>query len=592
MAEDRVQRRLAAILAADVVGYSRLMGEDELGTLERLKAVRRELFEPATARYGGRIFKTTGDGALVEFKSAVEAVKSAVDIQRALAERDKELSEDRSVRLRIGISLGDVIVEGGDLYGNGVNVAARMERLAASGSICISGNVYDQVRGATDVAFEDLGEQMVKNIDRPIKAYSVHLEPASAAPVVPQPNEPLTLPDKPSIAVLPFTNMSSDPEQEHFSDGLAEDIITTLSHISNLFVIARNSSFVYKGQAVDVRKVAADLGVRYILEGSVRAAGNRLRVTAQLIDAVDGHHLWSERFDRRIDDVFAIQDEIMREIVTALRIKLSDGEQARMWLRGTDNVDAWSNAMEGVDLAAQGSANTVAEGRRLLERAVAIDPDYAAAHAWIAFIHYLNAHFGYSDDPADSWRRALAAAERALALDPDCAMALLCKGVLEILSAPANTGIDKCRHAVDLAPNDALLKIFLARALAYLGGLSELEEAEELLREAMRLNPYYPIHYYGILANVLEMRGHDDEAIQVLHGGLAQNPNYFAGHVRLASLLGLAGKLDDAKQHLAEARRINPRFGPHSLAEFYPTKNEAARQKFVKGLEAAGLDLS
>ena len=394
---------------------------------------------------------------------------------------------------------------------------------------------------------------------------------------------------KPSIAILPFTNMSSDPEQEFFGDGLSEDIITTLSKISNLFVISRNSSFVFKGQAVDVRKVAADLGVRYVLEGGVRAAGQRLRVTAQLIDAIDGGHLWADRFDRRMDDIFDIQDEIMREIVTALRIRLSDGEQSQVWLRGTENVEAWSNAMQGVDLTMQGAANTVAEGRRLFERAAAIDPDYATVHAWIATTHYMDGHFGYSDDPNASLRLAREIADRALAVDADSMIGLMIKGLVEVALELDPNGIDKCRRAAGMAPNDTLMKDVLARALTTLG---ELAEAEELLRDAMRLNPFCPVHYFGILANVLEMQQRDDEATALLRRAIAQNQDYFSGHLRLASLLGLAGQVDKAKRHAAEARRINPRFGRQSLAAFYPTNNQEALQRFINGLEAAGIDLS
>ena len=287
-----------------------------------------------------------------------------------------------------------------------------------------------------------------------------------------------------------------------------------------------------------------------------------------------------------MDDIFDIQDEIMREIVTALRIKISDGEQAQIWLRGTDNIDAWSNAMQGVDLTLQGAANTSTEGRRLLERAIAIDPDYATAHAWIATTHYMDGHFGYSDDPNGSLHLALEAANRALALDPGSVQGLVIKGTVEVQLELDLTGIDKCRRAVSLAPNDTFAKIALARTLTNLG---ELAEAERLLREAMRLNPYCPIYYFGILANVLEMRGRDEEAMALLRRALAQNQDYFSGHPRLASLLGLAGRLDEAKQHAAEARRINPRFGPRLLAAYYPTKNQAALQRFVSGLEAAGI---
>ena len=572
-----------------MVGYSRLMEADETGTITRQKAHRAELIDPEIATHGGRIVKTTGDGMLVEFPSVVDATECAVAIQRAMAEREAEIGAERRIQYRIGINLGDIVIDGEDILGDGVNIASRLEGLAEPGGVCISDVVHQSVTGKLDVAFEDLGEQQVKNIAKPLRVYSVLLGPGEDAMPQSRTADALPLPDKPSIAVLPFTNMSSDPEQEFFGDGLAEDIITTLSQLSNIFVIARNSSFVFKGEAVDVRKVARDLGVRYVLEGSVRAAGQRLRVTAQLIDAVDGDHLWAERFDRQMDDIFDIQDEIMREIVTALRIKMSDGEQTRIWLRGTDNVDAWSNALQGVDLLLQGAANSVSEGRRLLERAVAIDPDYATAHAWIAGTHYLDSHFGYSDDPKGSLQLALEGADRALSLDPGSLIGLVHKGCVEIALELETDGLDKCRRAASLAPNDAYMKIVLARVLTNLG---ELAEAEGLLREAMRLNPFCPIYYFGILANILEMQGRDEEAMNLLWRAIAQNQDYFSGHLRLASLLGLAGRLDEAKRHAAEARRLNPRFGPHSLATYYPTKNQAALQRFVNGLEAAGIALS
>ena len=584
-----MKRRLAAVFAADVVGYARLVRADEEGTLTRLKALQNGVIDPEIARHQGRIVKLMGDGMLVEFGSVVDAVRAAVETQRAVAGRNAQVPEDKRIVFRIGINLGDVVIDGDDIHGDGVNVAARLEGLAEPGGICVSGSVYDQVRDRIDIPFEDFGEQEVKNIDRPVRVWRWVAQDTAIAARPATAEGPLALPDKPSIAVLPFTNMSSDPEQEFFGDGLSEDIITTLSKISNLFVIARNSSFVFKGQAVDVRKVAAELGVRYVLEGSVRAAGNRLRVTAQLIDAVDGGHLWADRFDRQMDDIFDIQDEIMREIVTALRIRMSDGEQAQIWLRGTDDVDAWSNAMQGVDLTLQGAANTVAEGRRLLQRAIAIDPDYATAHAWIGTTHYLDGHFGYSDNPNASLHLALETADRALALDPGSAEGLMLKGAVEVNLGLDTNGIDTCRRAAGLAPNDTFMKIVLARALTNLG---ELAEAEGVLREAMRLNPYCPIFYFGILANVLEMQQRDEEAMVLLRRALAQNQDYFSGHVRLASLLGLAGRLDEAKRHAAEALRINPRFGSHSVATYYSTKDPAALQRFIDGLEAAGFALS
>jgi len=579
-----MERRLAAILATDVVGYSRLIRADEEGTLAALKVLRSDLIDPKIAEHHGRIVKLMGDGMLAEFPSVVDAVRAAVETQIAVAKHNADLPKDKRIEFRVGINLGDVVIDGDDIQGDGVNMAARLEGLAEPGGICVSGMVYEGVRDRIDISFEDLGEQKVKNIDRPVRVWQWSIDDRLKPST--RDSEPLPLPDKPSIAVLPFDNLSDNPEQGYFADGLTEDIIITLSKISNLFVIARNSSFVFKGQAVDVRQVSADLGVRYILEGSVRAAGKRLRVTAQLIDAVDGGHLWADRYDRQIDDIFDIQDEIMRDIVTALRIKMSDGEQAQIWLRGTDNVDAWTNALQGIDLTLQGAANTVREGRRLLERAVAIDPSYAAAHAWIGQTHYLDGHFGYSDDPNGSLRLALEAADRALVLDPDSVLGLLVKGSMEVQLALDASGIDKCRRAVDLAPNDTWVKLGLARSLTNLG---ELAEAENLLRDALRLNPYCPIYYFGILANVLEMQQRDEEAMDLLERALEKNQDYFSGHLRLASLLGLAGQLDEAMEHAAEARRINPRFSRATLANYYPANNEAALQRFMRGLEAAGI---
>ncbi len=369
MAEERVQRRLAAILAADVVGYSRLMGEDEEGTLSRLKTLRRELFYPKTKQYGGRIFKTTGDGAFVEFNSAVAAVKSASDIQEAIAERNAEVSEDQKILLRIGISLGDVIVEGSDLYGNGVNVASRMEGLAEPGGICVSGNVHEHIGRSLDVNFEDLGEQTVKNIDQPVRCYRVYPETA-----VQKPDSALTLPDKPSIAVLPFENMSDDPEQEYFADGLTEDIITALSLWRSFPVIARNSCFAYKGQSPDVRKVAEELGARYVIEGSVRKGGSRVRISVQVIDATTGHHVWAERFDRELEDIFALQDEITQRIAATVEPELGRFEQRRSATKHPTSLDAWDYCQRGMYLLYKFTKEDIAAAREMFMRAIALDP--------------------------------------------------------------------------------------------------------------------------------------------------------------------------------------------------------------------------
>ena len=349
MAEERLQRRLAAILSADVAGYSRLMGMDEAGTLSRLNALRRELIDPMIAGHSGRIVKLMGDGALVEFASAVEAVTCAVEIQRQLRERDAGGSEPNSIRFRIGVHVGDIIIEGEDILGDGVNVAARIEGIAEPGGISISEDAWRQVQGKVDTNFVDIGEQSLKNIARPVRVYRVDLVPKAATGSNAR-GSPLAPPDKPSIAVLAFNNMSGDPEQEYFSDGISEDIITDLSKLSELHVIARNSTFTYKGKPVDVKQVGRELGVRYVLEGSVRKAGNRIRVTGQLIDATTGAHIWAEQFDRELTDIFAVQDDLTQEIISALKIKLSKAERALIAGAGTKNVDAHDFFLRGREL--------------------------------------------------------------------------------------------------------------------------------------------------------------------------------------------------------------------------------------------------
>jgi adenylate cyclase len=360
-----MERRLTAILATDVVGYSRLMELDEVGTLTVLKAHRRELIDPAITEHRGRIVKLMGDGTLVEFASVVDAVACAVAIQAGLAERNDDTPEDRRVELRIGVHLGDIIVEDADIYGEGVNVAARLEGLAEPGGICLSGDAYRQVRGKVEANFEDLGERQVKNLAEPLRVYRIATKGPSSTPSQAVTGS-LPLPDKASIAVLPFDNMSSDPEQEFFADGISEDIITALSKISRMRVIARNSTFAYKGQALDLRRVAGELDVRYVLEGSIRRGGNRLRITAQLIDADSGSHVWAERYDRTVADLFDIQDEITKEIVTALRVKLTDGEEAFVLARGTDNIEAWQYCVRAHELFMRFNSSDYLEARSRL----------------------------------------------------------------------------------------------------------------------------------------------------------------------------------------------------------------------------------
>jgi adenylate cyclase len=373
-------RRLAAILAADVAGYSRLMGADKEGTHERLQAHLRELVNPKIAEHRGRIVKNTGDGFLTEFQSVVDAVRCAVEMQRGMGERNVATPPEKRIEFRVGINLGDVIVEGVDLYGDGVNIAARVEALADAGGVFVSNTVHDHVRDRLPFVFEDLGEQQVKNIAQPIRVYRVRAE-ASA----PQPSTALPLPDKPSIAVLPFQNMSGDPEQEYFADGIVEEITTALSRIRWFFVIARNSTFTYKGRAVDVKQVGRELGVRYILEGSVRRSGSRIRVTALLVEAATGNHVWAERYDRDFADIFAVQDEITERVVSAIEPELYAAEQVRSQSKPPDSLDAWECVIRALSLIGQGTRDENTEAEALCRRAIAIAPSYGRAHSLLAW---------------------------------------------------------------------------------------------------------------------------------------------------------------------------------------------------------------
>ena len=420
MAEARVERRLAAILAADVSGYSRLMGIDEEGTLAALKTYRREIIDPKIAEYRGRIVKTTGDGVLVEFASTVDAVRCPIDIQRAMPARSADMPPEKKIKFRVGINVGDIIVDGEDIFGDGVNVAARLESISEPGGICISDVVHQHVSGRVEAGFADLGDQSLKNIARPVRAYRIELEEARTEPLAAAPaaSAALALPDGPSIAVLPFQNMSGDSEQGYFCDGLVEDIITTLSKLVGLRVIARNSSFIYKGRSVDVREAAKQLGVRYVLEGSVRKSGNRIQVTAQLIDAKDGTHLWAERYDRAIDDIFAIQDEITLVLATEMQVKLTEGEQARLRYTTTKNVEAWTYWVQGLShYRGPATKENMGPARLYWEKALALDPTSAALNAMLGFMHCVDARFGWWDDRETAFGKARIYTDKALELE-------------------------------------------------------------------------------------------------------------------------------------------------------------------------------
>ena len=392
MAGERVQRRLTAILAADIAGYSRLMGADEEGTLAQLKAHRHAQLDPKIEEHQGRIVKTTGDGMLAEFASVVDALRCAIEIQRGMLERNADVPQERRIEFRVGINVGDIIIDGGDIYGDGVNVAARLEGLAEPGGICVSGRVQEDVRGKLDIAFEDAGEQQLKNIAWPVRVYRVRLSGEAA-----QSRPALALPDKPSIAVLPFTNMSGDPEQDYFADGMTEDIITGLSRARWLFVIARNSSFAYKGRSTDVKQVAHELGVRYVLEGSVRKVGERVRISAQLAEGISGRQLWAKRYDRELSDIFAMQDEITETIIGAVEPELGKVERRRSAGKRPDNLDAWDLYQRGMSHLYEYTKDDLLRARQYFAQAIARDPQLGPAHSGLAETYYYEGVYGFAE---------------------------------------------------------------------------------------------------------------------------------------------------------------------------------------------------
>jgi adenylate cyclase len=474
-------RKLAAILAADVAGYSRLIGADEEGTIAHIQALRRELIDPTIATNHGRIVKTTGDGLLVEFASVVDAVRCAVEVQCEMARLNADQRAEKRIELRVGINLGDVVIADDDLLGDGINIAARLEGIADIGGICMSEDAYRHVKGKIVLAVEDVGEQRLKNIAQPVRAYRVRLEHASLS----SPHA-LPLPDKPSIAVLPFTNMSGDQEQEYFSDGVAEDIITLLSNSQSLFVIARNSSFAYRGRAVDVKQVARELGVRYVLEGSVRRGGNRVRVTAQLIDAETGNHLWAERYDRDLADVFVVQDEITEAVATAIEPTVAEIERQRAMRRSPESLGAWEAYQRGLSHQARVSAAGYEKAEHFLRRAIDLDPHFAAAYSGLARVTLTAAHLFQTRGINEAFDEGPALAQRAISIDPHDVVGRSSLGLALTMRGDHEGALAELRQALAIAPNAALAHGILGAALVYSG---RAREGIVALREALRLRP-------------------------------------------------------------------------------------------------------
>jgi adenylate cyclase len=631
MATQGFKRKLAAILSADVVGYSRLMGEDEAATvmtLETYKNVITDLIQ----QHRGRVVDSPGDNLLAEFASVVDAVQCAVAAQNEIQARNLELSETRRMQFRIGINLGDVIAEEDRIYGDGVNIAARLESLAEPGGICVSKTAFDQIETKLPLGYEYLGEQTVKNIAKPVGAYKVLMEPrvfvktsaptkpkgrarrrsgfiaivsilfvaAGAAvfwrfafPPVPPPGNKISkqqgtslLLDKPSIAVMPFLNMTGEQNQDFFCNGLSESLISALSKVPELYAIAADSTFRYKGKAVKAKQVSEELGVRYVLEGGVQRAGDRVRVTVQLIDALTGQQLWSERYDRSVKDIFDLQDEITMKILTELRVKLTEGETVRIQAKGTNNLQAYLDVLEAAGYRYQHTKETTAVAKRLLEEAVSLDPNYAMAHTDLANTIAMEVWTMASESPQETLAKAMKEAQRAVELDNSSAEAQAAVSHVFLLLHQYDKAIESGEQAVKLNPNSARALYFLALAL---NCSFRPEEALPLLRQAIVLNPFFPQEYHNVGIAYRET-GRYEEGIAEVKKALKLSPNYVLAHITLVTLFSYAGRNDEARAAAAEVMRINPNFSLARYTKEIPWKKGPRKERIIDALRKAGLN--
>lgn len=635
MAEENYRRKLTAIISADVAGYSRLMGKDEEATIRTLNAYR-EAISNRVSHHRGRVVDTTGDNLLAEFTSVVDAVKCSVEIQRHLAERNAELPYDRRMEFRIGVNVGDVVEEEKRIYGDGVNIAARVQALADPGGVCISGRVYDQVENKFDLKYEFLGEKEVKNIARPIRVYRVLSYPGAAAYrvleakqsvartwrnifiaalsiivlgtlsfailyfyLIPAPtlteiatekSPKLDLPDIPSIAVLPFVNVGGKVEQEYFSDGITDDLITDLSRISGLFVIARNSVFTYKGTPVIVQQVAQELGVRYVLEGSVRRAGNRLRINAQLIDATSGHHLWAERYDGQVGDVFALQDRITKKIVAALAVKLTSGEQEELSRTYTDDITAYDAFLQGRSHYSRRTPNDLAKAVSYFQKAVALDPNYGQAFAALALAYLEAARNLWLQSLEVSHWQAYENAQRYLrtAMQNPSSLAHQVASEVFVAIQRSQDAITEAERAIALDPNDANSYLAMAYALIFAG---TPKKAFDFIEKAMRLDPHYPAYHLFVLGLAYFGTDQFEKAATLFERALKRNPENYAPLIPLAAAHAHLGRIREAKAEIEQFKKIVPGFTLQFLQEsfLFRYKNSADRQRLSEGLRKSGV---
>jgi adenylate cyclase len=579
MAGDQATRRLAAILAADVAGYTRLMEQDTDGTVSAWKTARDDHIEPTIRDRSGHIIKFTGDGFLVEFPSVQNAVACAIQLQERL--------RSSTLEFRMGIHLGDIVDDGMDIHGEGVNIAARLESIAEPGGICVSGGVFEQIRNRIDAGFEDMGEQTVKNVSAPVRIYRIAALP-DATRASPSDAPARDEADTPGIAVMPFATMGGDPEQEFFADGLVEDIITTLSKLAGLRVIARNSTFVYKGQAVDIRDVAKQLGVRYVLEGSVRKGADRIRITAQLIDANSGSHVWAERYDRALADIFAVQDEITLVLATEMQVKLTEGEQARLHYTTTSNVEAWTHWVQGLSYYRQ-AVTKEDTGRALAcwKRALALDPDSAALNAMLGFVHYVDARFGWWDDRETALAKARSYVDRALELDPENSDANSISSMASLLQRRFGEAVVQARRAVQLAPGSADAATFACFVLAFAG---YPEEAVAEGERAMTLSPNYPGFYLGHLGNAYRLAGRFEEAIATFKAYHARHAGF-----GLSDLVIAYQQIDQPEQAKKAAEQLLSVRRDFTIAAWADTQfraDTAGLEADIAALRAAGLPMN
>jgi adenylate cyclase len=580
VAKERAKRKLSGILSADAVGYSRLMQEDEALTIVTL-AESKELMANLIKQYRGRVVDAPGDNLLAEFGSVVDATECAVNIQQELNAKNAQRPENCKMPFRIGVNLGDVVEEADRIYGDGVNIAARIEGLANGGGICVSGSVFDQIEGKIPLSYDYLGEQTVKNIKKPVRVYRVKSEGA-VSDIGMSPDLPL--PEKPSIAVLPFVNMSEDPEQEYFSDGITEEIITTLSKVPKLFVIARNSTFIYKGKSVNVQQVSRELGVRYMIEGSVRKMGDRVRITAQLIDAATGYHLWAERYDQTLKDIFAIQDEITLKIVKALQVKLTEGEQARLYYKGTENVDAYLKNLQAGAYFFRFDRGGNMLARKICEEVIALEPKWEVPYCLLGMTHWTDVLMRWSDSAEESIQKAFQFAQKALSLkESPIARGLL--GMLYALTRQHEKAIRESERSIALDPNSADAHGWYAYTLNCAGHPAK---AISFIEKALRLNPYPPSWYFTMLGDGYRLTGYYEEAIKAFKKSIYIEPTNLFPRIFLAGVYAMAGRKEEAQFQAKEVLRIDSSFSLEYFEKTLPHKNHAETERFVDALRKAG----